>query len=159
LTNKSALKGGAYERKIKDLLTAHYGINFERVPHSGALKYLKGDVWAPHHMHIWQYTIECKHYKDLEFKNLLVAKSNDIHSFWAQASEEAAIMAKESGTEKYPLLIFRWNRSKDYVAWNTEFDCETQFSVKAFGNFYKIALLEDWLKENTKLLEKLKQPK
>lgn len=159
MANKSALKGGAYERKIKDILTKHYGVNFERVPHSGALKYLKGDIWAPHHMHLWPYTIECKHYKELDFKNLLTAKSNDIHSFWLQAQEEAITMSKESGKHTDPLVIFRWNRSKDYVAWDTDFNCTNQFTISSFGLYYKVAILEEWLKENKTLSNLIKQHK
>lgn len=102
------------------------------------------------HLHLWDYVVECKHYKELEFKNLLTSKSNDIYAFWKQAQEQAKIMDKE------PLLIFRWDRGKDYIAWNTSFNCKKQMNIVAFGYDFKIALLEDWLKENTEVAKKFK---
>ena len=150
MANPSGLKGAAFERKVKETLTKHYKIQFERVPYSGALHYLKGDVWAPHHMHLWDYTIECKHYKEVDFNSLLSAKSNVIHTFWKQTIDEAAAMSK------FPLLIFRWDRSKNYVVWDTIFDCKSQLVLSAFGWNYKIALLTDWLNENNQVFDKLK---
>lgn len=148
MTNASAMKGGAYERKVRDILTDFYKIQFERVPQSGSLHYLKGDVWAPNHMHLWQYTIECKHYKELDFNGLLTAKSNDIYKFWEQTLEQAKKMNKE------PLLIFRWNRSKNYVAWGDDVYVTHHMRISAFGYLFKIALLDDWLKANTKQQQK-----
>lgn len=151
MVNKSAAKGGAYERKIKDVFTKYYGIQFERVPSSGALSYLKGDIWAPHHMHLWHFTMECKHYKELDFTNLLTASSSNLHSFWKQAYEESEVMSKLSKRTYYPLVIFRWNRSKDYICWDTGFNCKSQLEVKAFNLHYKISLLDDFMKENKDL--------
>lgn len=147
MVNKSAAKGGAYERKIRDTLSEHFKIQFERVPSSGALHYLKGDVWAPHHMHIFPYTIECKHYKELDFNSLLTAKSNPILGFWVQTVEQAVKMKKK------PLLIFRWNRSKDFVAWDDEVQVPgSQLHYQGFGLTFKIAELSKWLPQvNIKL--------
>ena len=138
--NKSKVKGSAFEAKIKTILTNHFKVKFERVPLSGALKYLKGDIWTMDKYQEWPYCIECKHYAELDFNSLLTAKSNDIFSFWKQATEEAAHMNKK------PLLIFRWDRSKDFIAWNDETILETQLEVNSFGNSFKIGLLDDWLK-------------
>jgi len=151
MANTSAMKGGSYERKIKDIFTEFYQIPFERVPSSGALPYLKGDIWAPHHMHLWHFTMECKHYKELNFNNLLTAKTSNLHSFWKQSCEEAETMTKLSKRNYYPLVLFRWNRSKDFICWDTGFNCKNQLVVNAFDNMYKIALLDDFLKENTDL--------
>ena len=148
--NKSKAKGATYESKIAKVLTETYGIDFKRVPLSGSLEYWKGDIFPPKHLHVWPYSLEVKHYKELEFKNLLTAKSNDIYSFWKQAVEQAKKMEAE------PLLIFRWNRSKDYIVWNTSFNCKKQMEITAFNYNFKIALLEDWLLENKELLIKLK---
>jgi hypothetical protein len=42
--NKSKAKGSAFESKIKDKLNEEFpNLQFERVPLSGAISYLKGD--------------------------------------------------------------------------------------------------------------------
>ena len=40
-------KGAEGERQVRDLLKGHTGLAFERVPMSGALEYLKGDIFLP----------------------------------------------------------------------------------------------------------------
>ena len=55
-------------------------MEFKRVPMSGALAFLKGDVFCPQKFTDYEYVIEAKHYKEVNFTNLLVAKSNDIYS-------------------------------------------------------------------------------
>lgn len=141
MTNKSKIKGTTYEYKIRDIFTDHFKIEFERVPTSGALPYLKGDIWSPTHLVIFPYTVECKHYKELEFNNLLTAKSNDLLSFWQQAIDEAKVMKKK------PLVVFRWNRSKDFVMWNDEDIKLDDFVIhyKGFGLEFNLAELSKWL--------------
>ena len=112
MVNKSKIKGSAYEAKIKRYLNSHLNIEFERMPLSGALEYLKGDLWTPHDTAGWPYCIECKHYKEIQWNNLLTAKTTDLLNFWRQAEREAEVMKKK------PLLIFRWNRSKDFIGWH-----------------------------------------
>ena len=107
--NKSKAKGTAFENKVKKILSDHFKLKFERVPLSGALEYLKGDIWVPEKFNEFEYCIECKHYKELNFNNLLTAKSNDIWDFWSQANEEAKVMKKK------PLLIFKWDRRKNLL--------------------------------------------
>lgn len=141
MVNKSKIKGSAYEAKIKDILNSAFpNIQFERVPLSGSIEYLKGDIWTPHDTAAWPWCIEAKHYADLEWNNLLTAKTTDILNFWKQTLREAEVMKKK------PLLIFRWNRSKDFVAFNDDIDVESYISVNSFGYSFKIALLDDWLK-------------
>ena len=67
MVNKSKIKGSAYEAKIRDLLTKELGIEFKRMPLSGALDYLKGDLWTPHDTAAWPYCIECKHYAEVNW--------------------------------------------------------------------------------------------
>jgi hypothetical protein len=59
--------------------------------------------------------------------------------FWRQTVREAEVMKKK------PLLIFRWNRSKDFVAFNDELDVPFFIHVKSFGCEFRISILEDWL--------------
>jgi hypothetical protein len=140
MANTGKIKGSAYEAKIALLLTKEFGKEFRRVPLSGAIDYLKGDIWMPHDTAWFPYCIECKHYKEIEWNNLLTAKSTDMYSFWAQTVREAEVMNKK------PLLIFRWNRSKDFVAFNDDLQVDSYVEVKAFDHHFKITLLSDWLK-------------
>lgn len=138
--NKSKAKGASFEAKIKDKLNETFPkIQFERVPLSGAISYLKGDIWTPHDTAKWPWCIECKHYAEVEWNNFLTAKSSTIYGFWKQATREAETMKKR------PLLIFRENRSKDFVAYNDHIKVDSFVHVHAFGEDFKICLLEDWL--------------
>lgn len=141
MSSKSKIKGSAYEAKIRDLLNAEFSnIHFERMPLSGSISYLKGDIWTPNDTASWPYCIECKHYKDIQWNNLLTSKTTDLLQFWRQAEREAEVMNKK------PLLIFRWNRSKDFVAFSDNLEVEFYIEIKSFGCHYKIALLSDWIK-------------
>lgn len=146
--NKSKAKGSAYEQKIASLLTSEFDKEFRRVPLSGSIDYLKGDIWTPHDTAWWPYAIECKHYKDIEWNNLLTSKTTDLLQFWRQTVREADVMQKK------PLLIFRWNRSKDFVAFNDDLEVDFYIEVKSFGCQFKVTKLEDWItaiKEQTNL--------
>ena len=140
MVNKSKIKGTAYEAKIKRYLNSHLNIEFERMPLSGAIEYLKGDLWTPHDTAAWPYCIECKHYKDIQWNNLLTAKTTDLLQFWRQAEREAEVMKKK------PLLIFRWNRSKDFIGWDDDIVVDHYVEVKSFGCHFKITQLDDWIR-------------
>ena len=140
MANKSKIKGAAYEAKIKRYLNSHFDIEFERMPLSGSIEYLKGDIWTPHDTAAWPYCIECKHYKDIQWNNLLTAKTTDLLNFWRQAVREAEVMRKE------PLLIFRWNRSKDFVGWSDDVEVNHYVEIKSFGCHFKVTQLDDWVK-------------
>ena len=59
----SRAKGARGEYLVRDLLREHTGLQFERVPSSGALEYLKGDLYVPHEKN--KYCIEVKNYENL----------------------------------------------------------------------------------------------
>ena len=82
----------------------------------------------------------------LNFNSLITAKSNDIWAFWKQAQEECDVMRQNNPKVK-PIVIFRWDRSKNFVMWDDDIQVKTQMSITAFGNNVKIALLDDWLKQ------------
>ena len=138
--NKSKAKGSAYEQKIANLLSKEFDVEFRRVPLSGAIDYLKGDIWTPHDTAWWPYAIECKHYKDLQWNNLLTSKTTDILNFWRQTVREAEVMKKK------PLLIFRWNRSKNFAAYNDDTEVDDYVEISSFGYKFKISRLDDWIK-------------
>jgi hypothetical protein len=140
MASRSKIKGSAYEAKIADILNTEFpNIQFERVPLSGSISYLKGDIWTPHDTAAWPWCIEAKHYAQLEWNNLLTAKSTDIIRFWQQTLREAEVMKKK------PALIFRWNRSKDFIAYNDDIQVENYIQVCSFGYSFKIALLSEWI--------------
>ena len=137
--NKSKAKGSAYEQKIATRLSSEFNKEFRRVPLSGATDYLKGDIWTPHDTAWWPYAIECKHYKNIEWNNLLTSKTTDMLQFWKQTVREAEVMKKK------PLLIFRWNRSKDFVAFDDDTIVPFYIEVNSFGCHFKITKLDDWI--------------
>lgn len=141
MASKSKIKGSAYEAKIRDLLTKELNIEFKRMPLSGSIEYLKGDLWTPHDTAAWPYCIECKHYKEVNWNGLLTATSSDLLNFWRQAQREAEVMKKK------PLVIYRWNRSKDYVCWDDEVEIKHYIKCNVFDCKFKMGLLNDWITE------------
>ena len=104
MASKSKIKGSAYEAKIRDLLTKELNIEFKRMPLSGSIEYLKGDLWTPHDTAAWPYCIECKHYKEVNWNGLLTATSSDLLNFWRQAQREAEVMKKKPVTVDKDML-------------------------------------------------------
>ena len=99
-------KGAAGEYKVRDLLRNKTGLPWERVPMSGALPYLKGDLYVPHsQMH---YCVEVKNYKDPAIDHLLIQGKPKLLSWWNQTLEQTKLPQE-------PVLFFRWNRSRIYV--------------------------------------------
>lgn len=145
MASRSKIKGSAYEAKIRDLLTKELKIEFKRMPLSGAIEYLKGDLWTPHDTAAWPYCIECKHYAEVNWNGLLTATSSDLLNFWRQAVREAEVMKKK------PLVIYRWNRSKDYICWNDEIVLNNMISYTGFDCEFKMGLLQDWLEAYKKI--------
>lgn len=137
--NRSKAKGSAFEAKIAKIFTEEFGKEFKRVPLSGALEWMKGDIVCIKDTAWFPYTIEAKHYKEINWNSLLTAKSSDMFSFWEQTVREAKVM------DKKPLLVFRWDRSKDYVAFDDDTPVINYIEVSSFGLKFKICLLEEWL--------------
>jgi hypothetical protein len=149
--NKSKAKGSAFELKIAKLLTEEFGKEFRRTPLSGALEWMKGDLIVIDDTAWFPWTIECKSYAEIDWSNLLTAKSSDLHTFWQQTLRESKTMQRK------PLLIFRANRSKDYVAYDDYIKVDDYVEINSFGNRFKISLLDQWLiavKNQTNLAQK-----
>jgi hypothetical protein len=138
MANTSKTKGRSFEYVVRDLCTETFGTQFERVPLSGALAYLKGDVYPP-----WKpdfpWCIEAKHHKEVPWNNVLTAKSSLLLSFWEQTVREAKVM------KKYPLLIYKWDRSKLYACWNDDIEVPNYVFIKSGEYEFKMALLDHWL--------------
>ena len=131
-------KGAEGERQVRDLLKGHTGLAFERVPMSGALEFLKGDIFLPN-MHN-NYCIEVKFYKDSHFndKILTALKSNIFIRWWDQTIEQA----KKAGAK--PALFFKYNRSKIFVAQRDEPENGLNYMYVSHLGCY-VSLAHEWI--------------
>ena len=141
----SRAKGARGEYLVRDLLREHTNLQFERVPMSGALEYLKGDLYVPNEKNI--YCIEVKNYAEtpLTDKILSQLKTNNLIRWWKKVTVQAI-----AGKQR-PLLFFKYNRSKIYVG--TEDKPEyTNYIYISDLNCY-ICIAEQWLqKEKVKFI-------
>lgn len=135
-------KGAKAETDAKNILKKYTGLGWERVPGSGALdeKHLmKGDLYCPGKDNL--YAVEVKHYEDDHLTSqILTSKNPQLLDWWKQAVRQGIQVSKK------PLLIFKHNRSKFFVAFE---DIPTADYRKVFievleHSFY-VAVLEDWL--------------
>ncbi len=137
-------KGTRAEAAAKGILIKCTGLPWERVPSSGALNpshKLKGDLYIPEKVNI--YAVEVKHYKDDHMTSkMLTDKKPQIIQWWEQAIRQAEQINKK------PLLIFKFDRSKFFVAFLEPKPSETLKYIR-YNNFYKfyIAKLEEWLEK------------
>ena len=74
----SRAKGARGEYLVRDMLRSATGLQFERVPASGALEYLKGDLYVPHAKN--KYCIEVKNYESspLSDKIFTAPRTNNL---------------------------------------------------------------------------------
>lgn len=123
---------------MRDMLREATGLKFERVPASGALEYLKGDLYVPNNKNF--YCIEVKNYKDspLTDKVFTAQKTNNLIRWWRKVVIQAA------GGDQKPLLFFKYDRSKVFVVTEIKPINTTQYLQIAFLNCY-ILLAEVWL--------------
>lgn len=148
MTNASKNKGRAFEYVVRDKFTDTFKSQFERVPLSGALSYLKGDVYAPW-LPDFPWTIEAKHHKEVPWNNVLTAKTSLLLEFWDQTTREALVM------KRHPLLIYKWDRSKLFVAWNDDLVKVKDYVYMSAGDRkFNMTLLDGWLVEAAKAYTK-----
>jgi len=123
---------------VRDMLRLATGLKFERVPASGALEYLKGDLYVPNNRNF--YCIEVKNYKDspLTDKVFTAQKTNNLIRWWRKVVFQAA------GGDQMPLLFFKYDRSKVFVVTEHKPLNTLQYLHIAFLNCY-ILLADDWL--------------
>ena len=137
-------KGARTETTVRDLLKKHTGLAWERVPGSGALDpkhQLKGDLYVPGRTNLW--CVEVKGYaEDHLTSHLLTSKTPQLVEFWEQTTRQGTQVSKK------PLLIFKFDRSKVFVAFD-EMPNSQNYRCIYYNHeaheFY-VALLEDWLK-------------
>ena len=142
----SRAKGRTAELKARDILRQHTGLPWERTPMSGALNAahgLKGDIYIPNSRNT--FCIEVKSYKDDHLTSKILSNKNpQFMEWWDQACRQA------EECRKLPLLLFKYNRSKWFVAvgemyaamdlnYICLYDAVTDSCVYVY-------LLEDWIK-------------
>lgn len=134
----SRAKGARGEYLVRDMLREATNLQFERVPNSGALEYLKGDLYVPHETNF--FCIEVKFYKEspLSDKIFTQEKTNNLAQWWRKLVHQA------SNGNQAPLLFFKYNRSKVFVCTDTVPE-STRYMYIEWLNCY-IMLAEEWLK-------------
>lgn len=139
----SRAKGARTETVVRDVLRKHTGLGWERVPGSGALDpkhQLKGDLYVPGRTNQW--CVEVKGYAEDHLTSaILTGKNPQLIEFWKQTKRQG------DQVNKYPLLIFKFDRSKIFAAFE---DMPTVNNyryvfVSCEGFEFFVSLLEDWL--------------
>ena len=137
-------KGATCETHLRDKLRLATGLNFERVPGSGAGA-IKGDLYIPNAK--YRYCIEAKHYADSHWTDkIFTSKTNNFVVWWNK------IVSQAKATGKEPLLIFKYDRSKYFVTTASKPINTQKFVDICWLNCYTL-LLDEWLeKEDIKWL-------
>lgn len=132
-------KGARGETQVRDLLRKYTSIKFERVPCSGALPYLKGDLYIPNAAN--RFCIEVKNYAESHLNDkIFTSKTNKLVCWWNKIIEQAIAANLE------PLLFFKYNRSKVFVATSIKpVNTENYIDIR-WLNCY-IILAEEWLRK------------
>ena len=136
----SRAKGARGEYLVRDMLREFTGHQFERVPSSGALEYLKGDLYVPHAKN--KYCIEVKNYEasPLSDKIFTAPKTNNLIKWWNKLEKQA-----DQGDQK-PLLFFKYNRSPVFVVTEKPPKETKQYMFICFLECF-ILLAEEWLEK------------
>ena len=143
----SRAKGARGEYLVRDMLREHSNLQFERVPNSGALEYLKGDLYVPHEKNI--FCIEVKNYAESPLSDRIFTqkKTNNLIKWWKK------LIIQAEGGNQTPLLFFKYNRSPIYVVTDLRPDVTEEYLYIRFLNCY-ILLAEEWLeKEKPRFLQ------
>ena len=133
----SRAKGARGEYLVRDMLREHTGYQFERVPSSGALEYLKGDLYVPHAKN--RYCIEVKNYADspLTDKIFTAPKTNNLIQWWKKLERQA-----ERGNQ-LPMLFFKYNRSPVFIVTQREPGYPEYMYISLLDCY--VSLAEEWL--------------
>lgn len=134
----SRAKGARGEYLIRDMLREATGYKFERVPASGALEYLKGDLYVPNERN--RFCIEVKNYADSPLNDSIFTaqKTNNLIRWWKK------VVIQAEGGNQEPLLFFKYNRSKVFVVTQEPPENTEQYIFINFLNCF-VLLAEDWL--------------
>lgn len=139
-------KGARAETGARDILRKYTGHKWERVPGSGALgaqHKLKGDLYIPEANNV--FCVEVKHYaEDHMTSKILTDKNAQFVEWWEQTLREAAQVGK------HPLLIYKFDRSKWFVAFKAldflPYDGMDRYMEIKYNKYMVATMkLEEWL--------------
>ncbi len=138
----SRAKGARGEYLVRDLLREYTDLQFERVPNSGALEYLKGDLYVPHEKN--RFCIEVKNYAEspLTDKIFTAPRTNNLIKWWAKLLQQA-----DSGGQE-ALLFFKYNRSPVFVVTEEPPTATENYMFICFLNCF-VLLADEWLEKET----------
>lgn len=138
----SRAKGARGEYLVRDLLREYTDLQFERVPNSGALEYLKGDLYVPHEKN--RFCIEVKNYAEspLTDKIFTAPRTNNLIKWWAKLLQQA------DGGGQEALLFFKYNRSPVFVVTDTPPAATENYMFICFLNCF-VLLADEWLEKET----------
>ena len=133
----SRAKGARGEYLVRDMLREHTGHQFERVPSSGALEYLKGDLYVPHAKN--KFCIEVKNYESspLSDKIFTAPKTNNLIKWWKK------LLVQAEGGNQLPMLFFKYNRSPVFIVTQMEPVYPEYMYISILDCYVSIA--EEWL--------------
>jgi len=136
---QSKPKGSKFETDVAKIFSDWWGQVFKRTPSSGALRWA-GVSWTysdilppPDNCPV---AIECKIRAVIDIWALVRSTSDakDLNhpiAWWNQSVEDAARCYRETGKVIHPLLVFRENRKKSYIA------LEADLFVALFGEEHR----------------------
>lgn len=134
----SRAKGQRGEYLVRDMLRDATGLQFERVPSSGALSYLKGDLYVPDAKNL--FCIEVKNYEKSPLTDkIFTNKTNYFLQWWDKIVKQAELKLQQ------PLLFFKYSRSKVFVATTIE-PKNCKYMYVNWLDCY-ILLAEEWLQQ------------
>lgn len=137
----SRAKGARNELTVRDKLRSLTGLQFERTPGSGALNevhQLKGDLYIPNEKN--KYAIEVKAYADDHLTSkYITSKVPQIGTWWEQCKRQAL------QTNKQPLLIFKFDRSRLFVAFESENPPSFPTYMYLGKDSIYVMVLEEWV--------------
>lgn len=132
----SRAKGARGEYLVRDMLRDASGLQFERVPSSGALSYLKGDLYVPDEKNL--FCIEVKNYEKSPLTDkIFTNKTNYLLQWWEKIVKQAELKLQQ------PLLFFKYSRSKVFVV-TTLKPKNTRYTYVSWLDCY-IMIAEEWL--------------
>lgn len=134
----SRAKGARGEYLVRDMLRDASGLQFERVPSSGALSYLKGDLYVPDAKNL--FCIEVKNYEKSPLTDkIFTNKTNYLLQWWDKIVKQAELKLQQ------PLLFFKYSRSKVFVVTTLKPE-STRYNYISWLNCY-IMVADEWLEQ------------
>lgn len=136
----SKAKGNRGEYQVRDLMRQYTGLQWERTPASGALTYLKGDLYIPNTPQ--KFVVEVKNYKESPLSDkVLTSTTNNLNQWWSKLVHQANTME--------PLLFWKYDRSKWFVGTRKQPTTLKKY-LYMHPNVCYIMIAEEFLKEEWK---------